>query len=271
MLARYLLRFDDLCPGMNWKVWSKIEDILLDEEIRPLLAVVPDNQDEALNVSLPNPCFWDRVRRWQSLGWTIGIHGYQHRFVTANPGILGLNKYSEFAGLSRPEQDAKLTAALAIFRREAVQPAIWIAPAHSFDHITLELLKAKDLRNISDGFYLRPNVDCLGLTWFPQQLWNFRRRPFGVWTICLHANSWTDEDISRFRADVRYYRSSITSFELLRDQYAGRQRTVGDTASARAYLLIGSSLYKIRERVRNRTQQSSRTAEPTALTSPRNR
>ncbi len=45
MTSKYLIRFDDLCPTMNWDMWSRIESVLLEHKISPLLAVVPDNQD----------------------------------------------------------------------------------------------------------------------------------------------------------------------------------------------------------------------------------
>lgn len=48
--AKYLIRFDDFCPTMNWSVWSRIEAILLSEGIRPLVAIVPDNLDKKLEV-----------------------------------------------------------------------------------------------------------------------------------------------------------------------------------------------------------------------------
>ena len=32
--ARYLVRFDDICPGMNWQVWREIEKICGDSDVR---------------------------------------------------------------------------------------------------------------------------------------------------------------------------------------------------------------------------------------------
>src|SRR5581483_5506683 len=37
------------------------------------------------------------------------------------------------------------------------------------------------------------------LTWVPQQLWQPRVMPFGVWTVCLHPNTMTDVDINRLK------------------------------------------------------------------------
>src|ERR1700676_5179596 len=77
MSVKFLLRFDDICPTMDWKIWNEVETILVEEGIKPILAVIPDNQDETLHDAEPNRHFWDRVRSWQTRGWTIGLHGYQ--------------------------------------------------------------------------------------------------------------------------------------------------------------------------------------------------
>ena len=122
----YLVRFDDVCPTMCWSTWNQIERILIDQDVRPILAVVPDNQDPELDREPADPRFWERVRGWQARGWTIALHGYQHRYVTQSPGLVGLNRYSEFAGLPYAEQHRKLSAGLAIFEREGIQPQLWV-------------------------------------------------------------------------------------------------------------------------------------------------
>jgi hypothetical protein len=66
--ARYLVRFDDICPGMNWRVWGEIEKILVDGGVKPMLAVVPANDDPQLDVAPREPGFWERVRGWQARG-----------------------------------------------------------------------------------------------------------------------------------------------------------------------------------------------------------
>ena len=79
MTAKYLLRFDDLCPTMNWDVWREVEQILYDTGVKPILAVVPDNKDEALRCGEPNSQFWEHVRQWQRAGAAVGLHGFEHR------------------------------------------------------------------------------------------------------------------------------------------------------------------------------------------------
>jgi len=212
MRAKYLIRFDDICPTMNWETWAAIENVLLEFKIQPMLAVVPDNQDPHLQVAPARPDFWQQVRRWQNLGWTIGLHGYQHRYVTTDAGMVGLNHYSEFAGLPVATQEAKLQKGLAIFERERVRAEVWIAPAHAFDAATIQALKKLRINFISDGFFVFPRVEPDGMLWVPQQLWGFRSLPFGVWTVCYHHNEWTPGDMAKFRQDLQQYKDAITNF-----------------------------------------------------------
>src|SRR5262245_35921357 len=114
---------------MNWRTWQDVEKILVDANIKPLLAVVPSNLDPQLNVGASEARFWDIVRSWQAREWTIGLHGYQHLYVTRDHGLVGLNDRSEFAGLPIKAQAEKLKRAINIFEAEAVRPEVWIAPA----------------------------------------------------------------------------------------------------------------------------------------------
>jgi predicted deacetylase len=234
MPASYLVRFDDICPAMNWTVWKKIEHILQDSDVKPLLAVVPDNRDPHLEVGPRRDDFWHRVRDWQRRGWTIGLHGYQHRYESSDAGIVGRNRYSEFAGLSAEIQRVKIRNAVAIFAREGVTPEVWIAPAHSFDQNTLDVLKAYGIRRISDGYALRPWMDGRGMLWVPQQLGGFRPMPAFVWTVCLHHNGWGAADVRTFRHDIERYRSRISSFGEVAAKYETRRASFSDRLGGNA-------------------------------------
>jgi predicted deacetylase len=233
--AQYLIRFDDICPTMNWSVWRQVEEILARAEVKPMLAVIPDNQDEQLKVCYTNKSFWDEVRGWQTRGWTIGLHGYQHLYETSNAGLIGINKFSEFSGLCYTEQRSKLRQALDIFERERVVPDIWVAPAHSFDRTTLQALCDLGIRRVSDGFSLYPHLDSSGMVWIPQQLWRFRKMPFGLWTVCFHVNNWTGDDIARFGLEVQEFAGGLTDCSSVVATYRDRRHNAFDAIFSRVY------------------------------------
>lgn len=228
MKATYLIRFDDICPAMNWQVWEQVEQILDDAGVKPLLAVVPDNRDPELNVATEDPAFWNKVRDWQNRGWSIGLHGFQHTYVSKSAGILGRNRYSEFAGLPEPVQFAKLSGALNIFRQQGVRADAWIAPAHSFDETTVALLARLGVDCISDGYSLFPYVSGDGMFWVPQQLGRFYRMPFGNWTVCLHINKWNQQDVEKFRQAIATFAGSITSLDEIGHSYRHRRQRLSD-------------------------------------------
>lgn len=234
---RYLLRFDDICPTMNWKVWDEIEAHLARHQIHPLLAVVPDNQDPKLMVDEARADFWDRVRRWQAQGWTIAMHGYQHLYINQSPGIMGLEPKSEFAGLPREAQEAKLRKGLAIFAEHGVRPDAWIAPSHSFDQTTVELLIALGVPVISDGLWPWPFSDQGRITWIPAQHWDFKECPRGIWTICYHHNAWEASQLEKFRAVLAKHGPEITDVSAVLQAFGSRKQTPADRRSAFLRLL----------------------------------
>lgn len=223
---------------MNWPVWTQIESILIEHQISPLLAIVPDNQDKKLVVGPAHATFWGEVRKWQAKGWTIGLHGHRHTYVTEDGGIVGISRRSEFAGLLASEQEGKLLLAAEILRLQGIEPKVWIAPGHSFDWNTVEALKQVGISVISDGFALAPHSDSRGVFWIPQQLWKFRWRPFGVWTVCCHHNSWTEEEVGQFRQAIEKYRHAITDFSSLASVYRHRRHGPLDSLYATAHSAI---------------------------------
>jgi predicted deacetylase len=235
MSARFLVRLDDICPTMNWDIWNQVESTLQRRSIKPILAIVPDNRDPKLIVDAPKADFWMRVRDWQARGWTIALHGYQHAYVTQHAGLIGLNAYSEFAGLSYQEQTLKIEAALAILDREHVKPAVWIAPAHTFDQTTVRILVEHGIHVISDGFYFRP-ITKLEATWIPQQLWSFRRLPAGLWTVCFHPNDFSESRIRQFDLDIERFQSAIVSVPDVLKTYAPKPENRVDAWFSRFWL-----------------------------------
>lgn len=237
MRVMYLIRFDDICETMNWSIWKNIENILIKTNCRPILSVVPDNQDKVLKIDQAEPRFWEHVRRWQSMGWTIGLHGYQHRFVTQDSGLIRANRYSEFAGLPAELQRCKITKGIQIFKSEGIKANIFVAPAHSFDLITIRELRKIGIRCISDGFFLFPHLDSEDMMWIPQQLWRFYRMPIGVWTICFHHNNWKGNDLLGFHRTIVKNKHKIVDVNKVIDTYGNRHVTCLDSMFARSFLI----------------------------------
>jgi len=210
--AAYVLRFDDICPTMNWAVWERVEEVLRETHANPILAVIPDNRDPKLMQGPAVPDFWERVRAWRDRGWTIALHGYQHLYVNALPGLMGITRQSEFAGLPEAEQMRKLAAGLEIMRRETLDPQVWVAPSHSFDQVTVHCLKQVGLSLISDGHSRWPERDRQGMIWVPCQMWNqVEEWGEGVWTVCYHPKAWDEAALRRFAENVRSYQDRLIS------------------------------------------------------------
>jgi hypothetical protein len=234
--AKYLIRLDDACATLDQGKWARMEHILDAYAIKPVVAVVPDNRDPGLIIEEPDPEFWSRVRRWQAKGWSIAMHGLSHTLrQTDARQILPFHKRSEFSGLSYAEQADKIRTSKEIFDAENVRVDAWIAPAHGFDLTTLKVLKDfTDIKTISDGIAVWPYYEN-GFFWVPQQLWNFRRVPFGIWTICLHPNAMMEQALDAFERNVSAYVPNIINFFDLRG--TSHPRRLLDRALHTAYWL----------------------------------
>ena len=133
-------------------------------------------------------------------------------YQTSDSGLVGLNKYSEFSGLSYEQQSNKLQKALSIFESHDIKPNLWIAPAHSFDEVTVRVLSDLGIEVISDGFFKRP-VKYMNMIWIPQQLWKFRHFRSGIWTVCYHVNGMKKEELERICSDLNQYKERIVSLD----------------------------------------------------------
>ena len=57
-----LIRFDDIAPNMNWALMNKCENLFDKYNIKPLLGIIPQNQDKELQAYKKNENFWDQAR-----------------------------------------------------------------------------------------------------------------------------------------------------------------------------------------------------------------
>jgi hypothetical protein len=212
--ARYLLRFDDLCPTMDKKQWSRFGGLIREFQLTPILAIVPDNRDPELMLDDADPGFWEEMRSLQASGAAIGLHGFQHLCNGSGGGFIPLHRQTEFAGISAVTQQQWIKQGMAILRSHGLNPTIWVAPRHGFDETTLAALRHEGLAVVSDGFAENPFQDR-GLLWIPQQLWSPADKQSGVWTICLHANTASDALYQELRHFLSRHASQFTSVDQL--------------------------------------------------------
>jgi predicted deacetylase len=210
--AQYLIRFDDLCPTMLSDPWERFVSLVTRYGVTPILAVVPDNQDPALKLQPPDLEFWNRMRSYQAAGFTIAMHGYRHLCTSRGKSLLGLHEETEFAGVNEPQQREWIRSGLEILRENGINPRLFVAPRHGFDHCTLRALAGEGLGILSDGFARRPFTRH-EVIWIPQQLWEPVRKSTGLWTICIHTNTAThtlEDKLERFLAENA---KQFTSFD----------------------------------------------------------
>lgn len=188
-----LVRMDDITPDMNWDHFNRIQRIFETYQIKPILGVVPDNQDQTLSVDEIHEEFWDRIRNLQQKGWTIAQHGYQHVYVTQKRGLLGINPFSEFAGVPYEKQVQKLEKGLEILHKHGIYVKMFMAPGHSYDRNTLKALKSLGFSMVTDGYADQP-YKRKGLIFLPCTL-STPRIPRKVDTLCLHINHMAENEI----------------------------------------------------------------------------
>jgi predicted deacetylase len=207
--ARYLFRMDDITPTMDWgRFWALLR-LFQRHRVKPLLGVVPDNQDRKLNCQKADPRFWDVLRSLVERDVVeIAQHGYQHLLErgSENPLLKQDSSrrvlWSEFAGYSFNEQLEKIQKGRALLQENGIFTDFWFAPNHSFDLTTVHALKTSGFTAVSDGVALLPYKER-GLVFIPQQLWRPTWAPCGVFTICLHSNEITTGEIKAIRQFLR--------------------------------------------------------------------
>lgn len=227
---KYIVRLDDACPRMNRKNWERIEIILDRYNIKPIVAVIPDNQSHEFDQWEYDNQFWQKVEGWQEKGWHIALHGYNHIYnSTGKRSLIRINNYSEFAGLPYRTQAAKIEKGLKIFSYHSIYTNIWIAPAHSFDKNTLKALQESGkISIISDGFAFYPFFHH-NFLWIPQQCWYFEEKKYGVWTTCIHPNEISENRITETENFIESHPYEfIEDIAQLKEHYGTRRRSLMD-------------------------------------------
>lgn len=195
MKVKYLFRLDDACPFRDVLRWDRMEKLLDQYGVKPLIGVIPNCQDPTMvSVYDEDLNFRQKVSSWVSKGYTLALHGCTHVYLTDCGGLNPINKRSEFAGVSLSEQKIKIKEGVETFKNMfGFEPKVFFAPSHTFDENTLLALEeCSEIRNISDTIADAPYFKH-GFTFVPVQSGVVRNLPFEYTTFCYHPNMMKDE------------------------------------------------------------------------------
>lgn len=212
---RYLVRLDDITPYMNRRRFEAVRDILDRYKIRPIIGVVPDCRDE--NIYAPKGERYSDIEFKELLaeltagGWTIAQHGTNHVYSTKDGGLLGINPFSEFAGLSYDTQYTKLKQGQARLRGLEIDTTLFMAPGHSFDMNTLKALKTLGFSAVTDGLYHKPYIRE-GILFIPCTLTAYDKMK-DTDTICLHPNLMDDTDLRELERFLEKHAYEATDYD----------------------------------------------------------
>ena len=212
MSAKYILRFDDITPEMSWSKFLPLKHFIESFGVKSLLGVVPESLDSKLCVESRVENFFDLIRGWSEFGDSIAQHGTNHIYDSSSSGILGINERSEFSGHSYEKQIHRLLVGKNILVEEGVWQPYFMAPAHSFDRLTIQALNTLDFKAITDGYGFYP-YNTNSILMVPQMFSSPLNIGFGISTICLHINSMTDDDILNIQLFVEKNREKFIDFK----------------------------------------------------------
>lgn len=239
-MKQYLIRLDDACPTMDNEKWGAMEQILDRHGIKPMVGVIPHNEDSKQLINPEDKDFWIKVKRWSEKGWAIALHGYNHCY-SSQGGLKGLNPMwsrSEFAGLPLTEQIEKIKAGVSIMRKHGINPMYFFAPSHTFDENTLRALREEsDIRIISDTIATRPYTidDFIVIPQFSGQCREIKLQ--GLFTFCLHPNIMKESAMKKTELFIQEHKRDFTSFDSLNLDMIGN-KCLFDKVLEKGYFLM---------------------------------
>jgi len=211
------IRMDDITPDMDWAKFLRFKELCDLYQVKPLIGVVPKNEDKNLSIDKPREDFWAYIRALQEEGWIVAQHGYVHVYTTNEAGIFPLNHFSEFAGVEYSEQYEALRLGQNILREHGIETDIFMAPGHSYDKYTFKALENLGFWRITDGFgkqpYIRDNMVFYPISYSKSSA---LRAKSGYTTFVVHTNTMEENDFKQYEQMFEKNKSRIISYaELL--------------------------------------------------------
>jgi len=147
-----LIRLDDIAENMNWDLMNKSELLFEKYKIKPVLGVIPNNQDNELLSYPKKNNFWEQARIWKNKGWEITMHGSTHVYDkdTKNQDYFEYGGRSKFCGHPLEIQMIKVKDGLKKFDSEKIKIRSFYAPNHTYDKNTFAALKNSGINGPND-------------------------------------------------------------------------------------------------------------------------
>ena len=210
-----LIRIDDVCENMDWKLMSKLESLFDKYSIKPVLGVIPHNKDDSFFSFPRNDNFWEQVRNWQSKGWEIVQHGYTHiydKLCEKKSDYFNYGGGSEFFGHSLEVQEKRIRSGLEKFKREKINIRSFFAPNQTYDKNTFLALKNCGIKEVIDGYGLMPYYEN-DIKFIPQLFEKIILLPFGIQSTKLHLHTWKDTDYENFENFIKTNSKKVISYD----------------------------------------------------------
>lgn len=209
-----LIRLDDIAENMNWDLMEQSEALFDNYKIKPVLGVIPNNQDKDL-LSYPKKSdFWKIVKNWKSKGWEIAMHGLTHVYdkETNKNDFFRYGGKSEFYGHSLEVQTERIKKGLKIFNEKEIEIKSFFAPNHTYDLNTFDALKNCGIEEVIDGYGLIPYEEK-NIKFIPQLFYKIYALPFGIQSTQIHLNYWNQKDFDKFKIFVEKNKRFFITYE----------------------------------------------------------
>ena len=249
---KILIRFDDICPTMDFEQFERALLILKKYKVSALLGVIPDCRDKDLQIERTHTEFWEYIKKLENLGCTIAMHGCFHSFDINARGRVDTEFKSEFAGHPYEKQYEKIQRGKSIFEAHSIKSDVFFAPAHSYDDNTLRALASNGFKYVSDGMSFKPvkrfNVVCIPCK--ARGCPKIKRK--GYYTAVFHAHEWVRNDKKQGFEDLKnlceQYKEDIVPFYMFANQPLGNTyiQNLIEFLSVRYYRYLRPILVKIK-------------------------
>ena len=229
-MLKFIIRLDDACESMDENKWKIMENLLDKYNIKPIVGIIPENQDPQFCFGKIQNFWVDYAKKWQDKGWIIAQHGLYHKYYYYKKGRKKIR--TEFYGLDYKTQKAMLEKGYSILKKHKIIPVAFFAPNHTFDATTLKACSdLKYYKFISDGYAQYPFYKD-GMILFPS-IFDTPHKILnhGIYTFVFHPNYIDDNKIKYLEEFIIRYKDNFNiDFEKIIKETKDRRRNIIDVS-----------------------------------------